>query len=103
MAPGNDREEDSRTKVFKLSVLVFFLDSAFVQSLSLILSPTFFFFFFYPVVVIFVPCNLDISDILDILHPPTLKSKTEPLHHNTDQVFSFASRLWFLLIFSKVG
>lgn len=68
MAPGNDREEDSRTKVFKLSVLVFFLDSAFVQSLSLILSPTF--FFFSPIVVIFVPCNLDISDILDILHPP---------------------------------
>lgn len=50
MAPGNDREEDSRTKVFKLSVLVFFLDSAFVLSLSLILSPTLFFFsfFFFP-------------------------------------------------------
>lgn len=45
MAPGNNREEGSRTKVFKLSVLVFFLDSAFVLSLSLILSPTFFFFF----------------------------------------------------------
>lgn len=45
MAPGNDREEDSRTKVFKLSVLAFLLDSAFILSLSLILSPTFFFLF----------------------------------------------------------
>jgi len=62
MAACNNRERNSKTEAFKLSVLDFSLDLAFILSLPHLLSPT-----FSSYGHVFIPCNLDFSKKLLIL------------------------------------
>lgn len=58
MAACNNKEQNSKTKAFKLSVFDFLLDSAFI------LSPT-----FSNYGHVFIPCNLEFLKKLLILEP----------------------------------